>query len=179
MALLLWIFYVFVLSCVCYVFVPVCLYVLCGHLLGKGWPLGSHLWCLTVSLSLSHWYPGSGVVLDCMDSWSLHPYLLKKNFRTMHPPQDGIYYIQAYRNLSWKWGYDRKNILYRITYWHYEACRLMINDDHGGGSFLSHPLTNNGFFFLLTIKYDILCVKRGFQKVLKDAEMRHVMMASL
>ena len=39
----------------------------CGHLLGKGWPLGSRLWCLTVSLSLSHWYPGSGVVLDCID----------------------------------------------------------------------------------------------------------------
>ena len=34
--LLLWIFYVFVLSCVCYVFVRVCLYVLWGHLLGKG-----------------------------------------------------------------------------------------------------------------------------------------------
>ena len=34
--LLLWIFYVFVLSCVCYVFVHACLYVLCGHLLGKG-----------------------------------------------------------------------------------------------------------------------------------------------
>ena len=33
--LLLWIFYVFVLSCVCYVFVRVCLYVLCGHLLVK------------------------------------------------------------------------------------------------------------------------------------------------
>ena len=31
-----WIFYVFVLYCVCYVFVRVCLYVLCGHLLGKG-----------------------------------------------------------------------------------------------------------------------------------------------
>ena len=44
--LLLWIFYVFVLSCVCYVFVRVCLYVLCGHLLGEGWPLGSRLWCL-------------------------------------------------------------------------------------------------------------------------------------
>ena len=64
----LWIFYVFVLSCVCYVFVRVCLYMFCGHLLGKGWPLGSRLWCLTVSLSLSHWYPGSGVVLDCIDS---------------------------------------------------------------------------------------------------------------
>ena len=27
-------------------FVRVCLYVLCGHLLGKGWPFGSRLWCL-------------------------------------------------------------------------------------------------------------------------------------
>ena len=60
--------FVIVLSCVCYVFVRVCLYVPCGHLLGKGCPLGSRLWCLTVSLSLSHWYPGSGVVLDCIDS---------------------------------------------------------------------------------------------------------------
>ena len=31
--------------------------------------LGStRLLCLTVSLSLSHWYPGSGVVLYCVDS---------------------------------------------------------------------------------------------------------------
>ena len=45
-AVLLWIFHVFVLSCVCYVFMRVCLYVLWGHLLGKGWPLGSRLWCL-------------------------------------------------------------------------------------------------------------------------------------
>ena len=64
----------FFLSFVWYAFVRVCLYVLCGHLLGKGWPLGSCLWCLIVSLSLSHWYPGSGVVLDCIDSWSLQPY---------------------------------------------------------------------------------------------------------
>ena len=28
----------------------------------------TRLWCPTVSLSLSHWYPGSGVVLDCIDS---------------------------------------------------------------------------------------------------------------
>ena len=28
----------------------------------------SRLWCLTVSLSLSNWYPGSGVVHDCIDS---------------------------------------------------------------------------------------------------------------
>ena len=54
----------FFLSCVCYAFVRVCLYVHCGHLLGKGRPLGSRLWCLTVSLSLSHWCSGSGVVLN-------------------------------------------------------------------------------------------------------------------
>ena len=33
--LLLWIFYVF-LSCVCYAFVRVCLFMPCGHLLGMG-----------------------------------------------------------------------------------------------------------------------------------------------
>ena len=67
------IFYV----CFCFVFamplcasVYVCFVVACwdgGGGMG-GWPLGSRLWCLTVSLSLSHWYPGSGVVLDCIDS---------------------------------------------------------------------------------------------------------------
>ena len=58
----------FLMSCVCYAFVRVCVYVPCGHLLGKGRPLGSRLWCLAVTLSLSHWYPGSGVVFDCVDS---------------------------------------------------------------------------------------------------------------
>ena len=64
-------------TCVCYAFVRVCLYVyMC--LVVTCWeradqPLGSRLWCLTVSLSLSHWYL---VVLDCINSLSLHPYLL-------------------------------------------------------------------------------------------------------
>ena len=40
------------------------------------WPLGSRLWCLAVGLSLSLWCPGSGVVLDCINSWSLRPCLL-------------------------------------------------------------------------------------------------------
>ena len=65
----------FFLSCVCYAFVRVCLYVPCGQLLGKGPPRGSRLWCLAVRLSLSYWYPRSGLVLDCIDSKSLHPYL--------------------------------------------------------------------------------------------------------
>ena len=58
----------FFLPCVCNVFVCVCLFVPCGHLMGKGWPLGPSLWCLIVSLSIWLWYPGSGVVLDCIDS---------------------------------------------------------------------------------------------------------------
>ena len=41
------------------------------------WPLGSCLWCLIVFLSLSYVvYPVSGVVFDCIDSWSLPPFLL-------------------------------------------------------------------------------------------------------
>ena len=74
--LLLWIIYVISQSCIWNAFVRVCLLILCGHLLGKGWPRGFRLWCLTVKLSLSHWYHGSDVVLDCSDSWSLPSFLL-------------------------------------------------------------------------------------------------------
>ena len=107
----------FFLSCV---FVRVCLYVFCGHLLGKGWPLGSHLWCLTVNLSLSHWYPGSGVLLDCIDSWSLHPYLLcnwdLRIFELLAPPQGPrrLLHVGLARliKISVNWSiYNRKTII--------------------------------------------------------------------
>ena len=58
----------FFLSCVCYAFVRGCLYVPCGRLLGEGPCLLALVWCPTVSLSLSHWCPGSDVVLDFIDS---------------------------------------------------------------------------------------------------------------
>ena len=35
---------------------------------GKGLTSWLSFGVSTVSLSLSHWYPGSGVVLDCIDS---------------------------------------------------------------------------------------------------------------
>ena len=54
----------------------------------------------------------------------------------------------------------------RITVWHHEACRVMTNLDHEGQIFLSHPLTNNGFFFLLTIKYHIFEFKDAPKKLL-------------
>ena len=68
--------FMLLLSCFCSAFVPVCLLMPCGHLHGRGWPLGSRLRCLIVKLSLSRWYPGSGVVLDCIDSWYLPFFLL-------------------------------------------------------------------------------------------------------
>ena len=47
--LLLWTFYV-ISVLFCRAFVRVCLLMPCGHLLGQGWPIGSHLWCLIVKL---------------------------------------------------------------------------------------------------------------------------------
>ena len=63
------------LLCFCSV---LCLLCLCAHLFicalwspaGKGLTSWLSFVVSTVSLSLSHWYPGSGVVLDCIDSWS-------------------------------------------------------------------------------------------------------------
>ena len=67
----------------------VCSLLPCGHLLGKGWSLGRRVCFVFLCFvtpkmcpgqqrlaPLSHWYPGSDVVLDCIDSWSLHHYLL-------------------------------------------------------------------------------------------------------
>ena len=42
-----------------------CLLVTCWERADR---LAHVFWCLTVTLSLSNWYPGSGVVLECIDS---------------------------------------------------------------------------------------------------------------
>ena len=67
MVLLLWIncFCVLCSSCFC-----VCSLLSFGHLLGKGWPLGSCCWCLLYLCYFPMWYPVSGMVLDCIVSWS-------------------------------------------------------------------------------------------------------------
>ena len=58
----------FFLSCVCYAIVRVCLYIC---LVVTCWERADLLalicGVITVSLSLSHWCPRSGVVLDCID----------------------------------------------------------------------------------------------------------------
>ena len=40
-----------------------------GHLKGRGWPIGSCLWCLLWFCYFPIWYPGTSVVLDCIDSF--------------------------------------------------------------------------------------------------------------
>ena len=67
----------FFLACVCYAFVGVLFICALWSLAGKGLAsLFSFVMSNYESLSLSNWYPGSGVVLDCIDSLSLYPYLL-------------------------------------------------------------------------------------------------------
>ena len=66
----------FFLSCVCYYCTRLFICALWSSPVGKGltsWLSFVVSYCEFVT---SHWYPGSGVVLDFIDSWSLHPYLL-------------------------------------------------------------------------------------------------------
>ena len=63
------------LHALCLSYFRVCSLLPCGRLLGKGWPLSSCLFnCV---FAIWYMYPGSGVVLDCIDSWSLPPFLLR------------------------------------------------------------------------------------------------------
>ena len=55
--------------------------------LGKDWLLGSRLRCLIVTLSLSTWYPWSGLVLDCIDFCSLPSFILLIEFGKWNPPE--------------------------------------------------------------------------------------------
>ena len=63
----------------------------------------------------------------------------------------------------------------RITNWHHEACTVMTIGDREERIFLSHPHKNNGFFFLLTVKYLILYWKdmKRLPENPEFAEMRH------
>ena len=64
--LLLWIIFVAGVSCLSLLCCLVCFLRPCGRLLGdRDWALSSLVYCV---FCLVHWYPGSAVVLDCIDS---------------------------------------------------------------------------------------------------------------
>ena len=46
---------------------------------------------------------------------------------------------------------------------------MMTNGDHRGWGFLSHPHTNDGFFFLLTTKY-LNFIGKNMKKVHENPE---------
>ena len=48
-----------------------------------------------MKLSLSHWYPGSGVVLDCIDSESLPSFLLLFLVQSLEHNQDSFINFQV------------------------------------------------------------------------------------
>ena len=89
--------------------------------LWKGWPLGSCLWYIIVGLLPSHLYPGSGVVLDCIDSWSLPSFLL-----SMHSQIVPLWLIVAkIQDLSLLW---------------YIVLQILSNDSWMNFSLLFHCL---------------------------------------
>ena len=103
------------LSCVCNAFVRFCLLMPCCHLLRKGWHLGSRLRCICVSLLLSHWYPGSGVVLDLIDSWIFALFLILIDLDLLNV---NVYFASLYIWFSfWKVDY-------------FESCGSLSNLSH-------------------------------------------------
>ena len=101
--------------------------------------------------------------------------------------------VQAYKNIRWEyerpemWKYigiisihpecegGIEKSITRITNWHHEACQVMTKVDREGWIFLSHPHTNNGFFFLLTTKY-LIYIGKTWKRLPEHpeyAEMRH------
>ena len=66
--------------------------------------------CLVVTCwerALSHWYLGSGVVLDCINSWSLHPYLL----RTDVIGKLELDQTKRWSHLVWNWRHNMHGII--------------------------------------------------------------------
>ena len=57
----------------------------------------------------------------------------------------------------------------RITDWHREACQVMTIGDREGQIFISHPHTNNGFFFLLTTLY-LIYIEKTWKKLPENPE---------
>ena len=90
----------------------------------------------SVSLSLSHWYPGSGVVLDCIDSWSLHHYLLLLI----------------------------EKLVLRITICHHKACKgKFISHRHTWNGFFLSLLFYNSWIHIIKIELNKITEHTGIQ----------------
>ena len=84
------------------------------------------LWFLIVTLSLSHLYYGSSVVLDCIDSWSLPSFLIRYKQMNLHyEPQAS----SVFRYNIWYWPGIRGHIrivgpLLESTHYRQSMCEI-------------------------------------------------------
>ena len=179
------------LICFCSV---LCLLCLCVRLFicalwspaGKGLTSWLSFVVSTVSLSLSHWYPVSGVVLDCIDSWSLHPYLLcwvmthsdrERRMFLSHPHMNnGFFFLLTTKYLILYWKNLKKAprkswICWDATWWchcytdRFAASRQLFKR----AGTVSHMGKNNGNPDLVCEKYMILHSWSFHMKIIKLA----------
>ena len=97
-------------------FVRVCLYVLFGHLLGKGWPLGSRLWCLLwvchfpIGILGQVWYLIVSIPDLCTITY-FHYFLFLILF--LWAKQLMVYYRYAVHYVSFQKGFVLKMYMYQ------------------------------------------------------------------
>ena len=116
-------------------FVRVCLYVLCGHLLGKGWPLGSRLWCLLwvchfpIGILGQVWY----LIVSIPDLCTITYF-----FWSLTPPQGrgnlwvNICYHVADMRYLLKFDMQHVHILKKLEFWPLSN-PLSLHRGRGGG----------------------------------------------
>ena len=108
-------------------FVRVCLYVLCGHLLGKGWPLGSRLWCLLwvchfpIGILGRVWYLIVSIPDLCTIiyfDYSLWTNVIIQNFIKIHPFHLNIMSKMYTNQLGQIYFYSTKSTISQIKIYH-------------------------------------------------------------
>ena len=129
-------------------FVRVCLYVLRGHLLGKGWPLGSRLWCLLwvchfpIGILGQVWY----LIVSIPDLCNL------------------TYFIYFAANLTWG-EFNNTSALGRSLYW-CQALHIMNKVRYQSTSarralaLLNSPLVIAHCLILITEKFSNLFIRQ-------------------
>ena len=102
----------------CFTCVYVCSLLPCGHLLGKGWPLGYCWWCLLYFCYFPMWYPGSDMALDCILSWSLPSFLLLEYTSRMLERRTAVFFRASHvtHNVTIKQGNHTNRPLWR-AFW--------------------------------------------------------------
>ena len=92
--------------------------------------LCSRFWCLIVKLSLSHWYPGSGVALDCIDSWSLSSFVFCHKMICNENSAWLLYMTSAFLNWLRSKSYEAPEKWFNINcFWCFSSITTIARDN--------------------------------------------------